>query len=73
MDDEKYLSILKEAETEIVEWLKQYKKYYKRKRQDASAVFGRLFGINRLQVKHLSYKDYVAENYIRSLIISYGL
>lgn len=73
MDDEKYLSILKEAEPEIVEWLKKYKKYYKRRIYDATTVFNDIFGINRLQVKRLSYKDYVAKNYISSLICSNGL
>lgn len=73
MGDEKYLSILKDAESEIVEWLKKYKKYYKRRVYDASSVFNDIFGINRLQVSHLSYKDYVAKNYISSLICSYGL
>lgn len=73
MDDEKYLSILEEAEPEIVEWLKKYKKYYKRRIYDATTVFNDIFGINRLQVKRLSYKDYVAKNYISSLISSCGL
>lgn len=73
MDDKKYLSILQEAESEIVEWIKKYRKYYKRKGCDPSTVFDDIFGINRLQVKHLYYKDYVAKNYIKSLIFKYRL
>lgn len=70
MDDEKYLSILKEAEPEIVEWLKKYRQFYKG-RYDASEVFGNIFGINRVQmIKRLSYKDYVVSNYFRSLTIN---
>lgn len=72
MDDEKYLSILEEAETEILEWLKQYKKHYKKSWCNADRVFNDIFGIKRLQRRHLSYKDYVAEKYIWSLIFDKG-
>ncbi len=73
MDGDKYLGILKDSEQEIVEWLKRYKKYYKRRIYGAVEKFNDIFGIIRVQVEHLSFKDGIAESYISSLISSYGL
>lgn len=71
LSDDEYETVLKESETEIVEWLKRYKAHYKRKVGSAISIFNKLFGLKRLSTRHLSYKDYVAENYIKQLLMKY--
>ena len=68
MDDECYLNILKESEEQILAWLVEYKKHHGRRMSAAGKKFNEIFGIKRLQCKHLSYDDYVAINYVEQLV-----
>ena len=68
MEDEQYLKILQEAEGQILAWLTEYQKKHRSNISAAAVTFQRIFGIKRLSVKRLSYKDYIAMNYIDQLI-----
>ena len=67
LSDEEYLDILKKAEPQIKDWLIEYKKHRGRKRMDPGRVFDELFGIKRLSLRHLGYRDYVASRYVDRL------
>lgn len=68
ISDNDYLAILKDAEPQIIEWLRSYQKLYRGKMISAPSAFNKVFGIKRISLKHLSYNDYVALNYISQLM-----
>lgn len=67
IDDAKYLDILKESEPQIIEWLNEYQEAYGDSGETPGEVFNRIFGIKRLSVSHLSYRDYVAIKYVNNI------
>ena len=68
MEDDQYLKILQEAEGQILAWITEYQNKHRSNMSAAAVTFQRIFGIKRLSVKRLSYKDYIAINYINQLI-----
>ena len=66
MDDARYLEILTEAEDRILQWLAEYKNHNGHI-SAAGRVFQEVFGIKRIKTKHLSYRDYLAINYVDEL------
>lgn len=69
LSEDQYKSILQAAEPQIIEWLIAYRNLYKRKWTNAPARFDRIFGVKRLQCRHLSYHDHVAQRFVSDLMI----
>lgn len=72
IDDENYLKILHDSEEEILAWLIEYRKHHKNKVCGAAEAFGELYGIKRISLAHLNFRDYVVENYLNKLAQSFN-
>ncbi len=67
IDDNSYMNILQNSEEQILMWLTEYKKHHKNRSHGAAEIFNKIFGIKRLSVEHLYFKDYIVEKYIKEL------
>lgn len=68
IDHDRYRKILRESEDRILAWLAEYRKHHNGPMGAAGQRFHALFGVKRLQNRHLSYRDYTTANYIERLV-----